>query len=193
MTSEPPCVLPVSVMTSRRQAAVQGDTVLWFWGSGEDSLPRGTHCTVYHSSLDRWPQRRKLTRTGALRRPLCRLFVTAMVVSKLTFLHWETDVGAGNRVCVTTQWSSSATSHWSVIVLHEVHEWLFRHALNTYMVLSAGRCTQRDNMEMTVCQENPIFITLLNFKPIKNLLTMVKIQVCAGNQQIWMKSGQISS
>lgn len=152
MTSEPPCVLPVSVMTSRRHAAVQGDTVLWFWGSGEDSLPRGTHCTVYHSSLDRWPQGSspELEHSGSLCAD-CLWLEPAIVVSKLTFF-FCCPVGAGNRVCVTTQWSSSATSHWSVIVLHEVHEGLFRHALNTYMVLSAGSCPQRDNLEMTVCQ-----------------------------------------
>lgn len=46
----------------------------------------------------------------------CLWLEPAVVVSELTFLHWERDVGAGNRVCVTTQWSSSATSHWSVSV-----------------------------------------------------------------------------
>lgn len=60
----------------------------------------------------------------------CLWLEPAMVVSKLTFF-FCCPVGAGNWVCVTTQWSSSATSHWSVIVLHEVHEthtWYYQQA-----------------------------------------------------------------
>lgn len=146
MTSEPPCVLPVSVMTSRRHAAVQGDTVLWFWGSGEDSLPRGTLCTVYHSSLDRWPQRRKLTRTGALGRPLCRLFVTWTCDGCLkTYFLLLLSRGSGQL----------GLCHHSVEL--QCHKSLICHSVtwsawNTYMVLSAGSCPQRDNLEMTVCQ-----------------------------------------
>lgn len=52
-------------------AAVKGDVVLWFCGSGKDSQPRGPGSTVCHggvklSSLDWWPQRSKVTGTGAL-------------------------------------------------------------------------------------------------------------------------------